>query len=430
MKRHYVKHHGSEIGSHGDLRELLELTFRHEKLEIASGSGDGNGTGLDSGRQPWIGNTARIDETDFLDCNMNVNQRGGKTFDIRVGVNNGHPTISMFNRNASNVKLYRCSQCNFVCDVSSKVKSHMEIHENLKRFVCTVCGKRSNWMWNVRKHIRKRHPGADLTIRELSETDAKNTLDAYLAVRQPNRRATIPSIEKLEGNEQKSWDGPNDKTTGLFGKEEKHLSMEIESLAEQYANDVAAMFYGNTGCRDLSCPSAAQASSGECSMEIFSQLAASQATSGKKSVRMTSAAAKRFRPYKCSQCGRRSNWRWDLNKHIRASHPTAHLIELTGSEARATFHEVLHRDPKEKSSAVVGSKIRDASAAWKHCHKPYQCTACGHRSNWKCDLYKHIRALHPSAGVVTLDDKHARDTLDAYDRAHAVLKPLRNKVFI
>ena len=56
-----------------------------------------------------------------------------------------------------------------------------------------------------------------------------------------------------------------------------------------------------------------------------------------------SARADRCRPFKCSHCGRRSNWRWDLKKHIRASrHPNASVIELSNDEARRSFQVASH----------------------------------------------------------------------------------------
>jgi len=57
-----------------------------------------------------------------------------------------------------------------------------------------------------------------------------------------------------------------------------------------------------------------------------------------------SARADRCRPFKCSHCGRRSNWRWDLKKHIRASrHPNAEIIELSDEEARRSFQAIIFK---------------------------------------------------------------------------------------
>jgi len=51
----------------------------------------------------------------------------------------------------------------------------------------------------------------------------------------------------------------------------------------------------------------------------------------------------RYRPYKCSACGRRSNWRWDLKKHVESTHAgtPALIIRLRDDVARATYDDVL-----------------------------------------------------------------------------------------
>jgi len=46
-------------------------------------------------------------------------------------------------------------------------------------------------------------------------------------------------------------------------------------------------------------------------------------------------------------------------------------------------------------------------------YKSYQCSVCGQRFNWKCELATHIRIVHPSVKVVTLDARHAKVSLTA-----------------
>ncbi len=55
---------------------------------------------------------------------------------------------------------------------------------------------------------------------------------------------------------------------------------------------------------------------------------------------------KKYRPYKCSACPRRSNWRWDIMKHIRRIHPTAKMITLSEEVAKATFNESVMKKSK------------------------------------------------------------------------------------
>ena len=48
-------------------------------------------------------------------------------------------------------------------------------------------------------------------------------------------------------------------------------------------------------------------------------------------------------------------------------------------------------------------------------NKPYRCVRCGYRSNWKSDVTKHVRALHPLSRVVAMDDDDATATLVDYE---------------
>ena len=148
--------------------------------------------------------------------------------------------------------------------------------------------------------------------------------------------------------------------------------------------------------------------------------------SGRTSI---SAPAIRYRPFKCSECGRRSNWRWDLNKHIRTSnHPQAHLIELSEHVARATFHEVLKKDssycdnilpniqnlqPDSNSTALEAS-----SPSIPQQYKQYLCNACGYRSSWNCDMVKHVKLLHNSTSITLLTETIAKETLPNYEKHH------------
>ena len=100
-------------------------------------------------------------------------------------------------------------------------------------------------------------------------------------------------------------------------------AVDVDALAEQYANEVTEMFYGHD--------STVRTSSVPAGVRRFGVAIACR-----------SARADRCRPFKCSHCGRRSNWRWDLKKHIRASrHPNAEVIELSDEEARRSFQAVI-----------------------------------------------------------------------------------------
>jgi len=62
----------------------------------------------------------------------------------------------------------------------------------------------------------------------------------------------------------------------------------------------------------------------------------------------------RCRPYKCSMCDKRSNWRYDVRNHIALHHPSATLIKLSEAEAR-TSYAVLVDQFREQRKLTNGS---------------------------------------------------------------------------
>jgi len=48
-------------------------------------------------------------------------------------------------------------------------------------------------------------------------------------------------------------------------------------------------------------------------------------------------------------------------------------------------------------------------------NKPYCCSRCGYRANWKSDVTKHIRALHPLSRVIVMSDDEASSSLTEYE---------------
>jgi len=250
----------------------------------------------------------------------------------------------------------RCPVCPFISDSPTIMSFHLESHEKTegRQFVCMACGMTFADRQECRKHVASLH--ADV---------AAAGMDTMVFEVKPDQPSPYPDHPVLTLNSA-SGSGPVD----------------VDALAEQYANEVTEMFYGNESA--VTTP------------------AGNGAAARRYGVAMAcrSARADRCRPFKCSHCGRRSNWRWDLKKHIRASrHPNAEVIELSDEEARRSFH------------VDIAATDRPSPPT----NKPYRCSRCGHRSNWKSDVTKHIRAMHPLSRIVIMDDDEATATLAEYE---------------
>lgn len=52
------------------------------------------------------------------------------------------------------LQVYKCPKCNFWASAASRFHIHLVGHLNRKPFGCSQCDYRSNWRWDVAKHIR------------------------------------------------------------------------------------------------------------------------------------------------------------------------------------------------------------------------------------------------------------------------------------
>lgn len=68
--------------------------------------------------------------------------------------------------NSSLKKVYKCPHCSFWASTASRFHVHIVGHLNKKPFECSLCAYRSNWRWDITKHIRLK------TIRDPSHKQA------------------------------------------------------------------------------------------------------------------------------------------------------------------------------------------------------------------------------------------------------------------
>lgn len=64
-------------------------------------------------------------------------------------------------------KVFKCPHCSFWASTASRFHVHIVGHLNKKPFECSLCSYRSNWRWDITKHIRLK------TIRDVSHKNAK-----------------------------------------------------------------------------------------------------------------------------------------------------------------------------------------------------------------------------------------------------------------
>lgn len=64
-------------------------------------------------------------------------------------------------------KVFKCPHCSFWASTASRFHVHIVGHLNKKPFECSLCSYRSNWRWDITKHIRLK------TVRDINHKNAR-----------------------------------------------------------------------------------------------------------------------------------------------------------------------------------------------------------------------------------------------------------------
>ncbi|VDP42158.1 unnamed protein product [Schistosoma curassoni] len=73
-----------------------------------------------------------------------------------------------------------CHICSYHAQNQSKFKNHMASHINLKQFKCPICGQRSNYKWDITKHLKKQHPNSNQLPITIINNDIETIDEQYM----------------------------------------------------------------------------------------------------------------------------------------------------------------------------------------------------------------------------------------------------------
>jgi hypothetical protein len=110
------------------------------------------------------------DDDDAGSSSASPNKRNEIYFGIETASGYGEVTQTLPTEDpipgATMKKVFKCPHCSFWASTASRFHVHIVGHLNKKPFECSLCNYRSNWRWDITKHIRLK------TIRDPSHADA------------------------------------------------------------------------------------------------------------------------------------------------------------------------------------------------------------------------------------------------------------------
>lgn len=285
---------------------------------------------------------------------------------------------------------------------SKGTSKHPKVVGYIKPYVCGLCGRRSNWRWDMSKHIRERHPGQDVGIIELTEEEARATIQDYINNQLPKLNRASNSVPKRRHKDLLHTASKEDQNSITNKNEKIQDTSFIQMPSEQSETDVLPE--GGT----------------------YSLVGAP--------------VVGQFKQYKCSGCAYRSNYRSDIQRHIPRRHgPHAKVILLDKETAKATLASYSYTRCYDRSSSENKKSVSKGHAgrtapsdaqsgplpkeAWaglekklwkcsmcaysnedkvdvlkhvsKHNLKAYKCSTCNWTSNFRSAVQRHIQSKHP-----------------------------------
>lgn len=94
-------------------------------------------------------------------------------------------------------KVFKCPHCSFWASTASRFHVHIVGHLNKKPFECSLCSYRSNWRWDITKHIRLK------TIRDPSHKSARVLMNDETGRRnytKYNKHITLMKVTEEDGD--------------------------------------------------------------------------------------------------------------------------------------------------------------------------------------------------------------------------------------
>lgn len=228
-------------------------------------------------------------------------------------------------------KMFKCTHCDFMCNTASRFHVHYVQHLNTKPFQCSVCGHRSNWEWDVTKHIKMkaqrdaRHINArPVLIHDSGKRDYSkyNKFLVYVDQQMLVDFAHTDATNKIDFRAKRfknDCETENDSVIGNGGRRSSIVTRPA-TVCYEVDNDnfaqvgksgvlvvksVVASRHGASRCQTIQC--------GECSFkhDYARVMVAHMATHSME------------KPYACKHCSFDTNWREVIITHYGQKHAQA-----------------------------------------------------------------------------------------------------------
>ncbi|XP_055709569.1 uncharacterized protein LOC129805580 isoform X1 [Phlebotomus papatasi] len=339
-------------------------------------------------------------------------------------------------------KVFKCPHCSFWASTASRFHVHIVGHLNKKPFECSLCSYRSNWRWDITKHIRLK------TIRDPSHKTARVLMNDETGRRnytKYNKYITLMKVTDEDGNlklmksgemtpnQEAALQTPNLSATGkttpdfaMLKKLNQNENLQVAPVLQDAPPFVTIAFKNLEknnllSVQDLPFMMTTAGVTGESIAESFGALAAkatNQESDSKKTL------------FKCKKCQFKHANRETVLAHVKRHYEEAGLLldnsascgdkkplvglpedlkqVLTGQKCEALVAPqmpaaamVLIPSNNNNNNNNENGELDEASSGgttvmpgWRGATATYRCGHCHQVSNWKHVIQRHCRLKH------------------------------------
>ncbi|XP_065569805.1 uncharacterized protein LOC136033109 isoform X2 [Artemia franciscana] len=303
-------------------------------------------------------------------------------------------------------RVYKCPSCSFWATTASRFHVHMVGHTNTKPFECSECRYRSNWRWDITKHIRLKalrdqaHVTASLILLDSSGERNYDQYDKYLTTMRVAAGAKDSTTTPIVISKRKKLEevlSPEEPEDVCFQKHKKQATVpsplslirgETSSTSsspepevkqrkknpKQAVNTEALTSVKNTYIRDKKSSEREEKDDGRsgtsCAVlppgimmdarrTIWKCKRCSFKHKDKRMVIAHMARHTRIEKFFCGICGKGSNWQSVVRRHCRLKHDgNIQVIEnkVPDDETPELSHEVVTKLKPEKQKSTSDRK--------------------------------------------------------------------------
>ncbi|XP_075153848.1 uncharacterized protein LOC142227275 isoform X4 [Haematobia irritans] len=328
---------------------------------------------FDAGRQHMHQNQMNSSSTTGGSSLLSSNNDENSYYGVETAPGYGEVTKKMTPEeeaaNSSLKKVYKCPHCSFWASTASRFHVHIVGHLNKKPFECSLCSYRSNWRWDITKHIRLK------TIRDPSHKNARVLMNDETGRRnytKYNKYITLMKVTEEDGDPKLMKSGemtPNQVASLAFINDYNSKQQQQGSASSSGSTPIANILNGvreDITLEPIGTPKTVPTSGGDEGIsDNFIRL-----------------------PLLASMMNAAMAQQQHQKSHIGNGHETATLI--TPSVTISAVKKPSHATPTFKSSDEIILEVRPDSN-----EKIYKCRKCNFRHMNRDAVLAHVKVHFP-----------------------------------